>query len=316
MTGNEAKGRQKMAAGSAEQRNSDAGIASPPQFVSIGHFTHDVTEHGLILGGPAAYSSIAAGGLGLRVGVVSAVGEDFLHHGRFDGIPIAFVGAPRGKPPQGGSTTTFTNIYEDGVRRQVVKNVSALICPEHIPSEWLGAEIVYLCPVANEIHPDVVRLFPDSLIGVSPQGWMRQWDGRGQVSPCKWADASKVLPHVDVVVMSEEDIAPFPEIVNEYIELADMVVLTKGRRGSTLFRDGQQLDFPAFSANTVDPTGAGDVFATAFLSKFNQTHDIHKASIFANCTASFVVEKEGTQGIPELARVRSRLTSGSILERE
>ena len=305
MTENEARSR--------EQKSPDASI-TPPRFISIGHFTHDVTEHGLILGGAAAYSSIAARELGLRAGVVSSVGEGFLHFGRFDGIPLALIGATDGVPAKGSLTTTFSNIYEDGVRSQIVKNISAQIRPEHIPSEWLDAEIIYLCPVANEIHPDVIHLFPNSLIGASPQGWMRRWDDEGQVSQCKWGDALEVLPHVDVVVMSEEDIIPFPEIADEYAELADIVILTKGERGCTLFRDGQRSDSPAFAVNVIDPTGAGDVFATAFLSSFYQTRDMYEASVFANCAASFVVEKEGTEGIPDLAHVRSRLMSGSFPE--
>ena len=216
-----------------------------PQFVSIGHFTHDVTEDGLILGGAASYSSIAARELGWRACVVSAVGEDFLHLNRFDGIPLALVGSAHNSPSKGSLTTTFANIYENGVRRQILSATAAPICPDHIPWEWLDAEIVYLCPVANEIHPDVVHKFPNSLIGASPQGWMRQWDDSGRVMQRKWLDAAKVLPHVDVVIMSEEDIFPFPEIVEEYAELADIVVLTRGERGATLFRDGQHpiLDF-------------------------------------------------------------------------
>ena len=227
--------------------------------------------------------------------------------GRFDGIPLALAGATRDLPSEDSFTTTFTNTYENGVRSQILSGVASQICPEHIPLEWLDAEIVYLCPVANEIHPDIVNMFPNSLIGASPQGWMRQWDAEGRVSQHKWKYASQVLPHVDVVVMSEEDVAPFPEIVYEYAELADIVVFTRGERGATVFRNGQQFDSPAFATCVDDPTGAGDVFATAFLSNFHETRDVHEAAIFANCAASFVVEKEGTEGIPELARVRSRV---------
>jgi len=296
-----------------ENKSEDKKQEATPQFVSIGHFTHDITEDGLILGGAASYSSIAARRLGWRTGVVSAVGRDFLHLKRFDGIPIALAGTTRNLPPEGSLTTTFTNTYENGVRSQVLSGVASQICPEHIPPDWLNAEIVYLCPVANEIHPAVVNMFPDSLIGASPQGWMRQWDDDGRVSQRKWKDAPEVLPHVDVVVMSEEDITPFPEIVYEYAELADIVVLTRGEKGATLFQNGQQFDSPAFTTCTVDPTGAGDVFAAAFLGNFYQTRDVHKAATFANYAASFVVEKEGTEGIPDLARVRSRIceTSGS-----
>lgn len=295
-----------------KSRGSKANSAStiPPQFVAIGHFTHDVTERGLILGGAASYSTIAARELDLRCGVISAVGEDFLHYDRFYGVPLALVGATQRGVPAGELTTTFTNIYENGVRRQILKSVSATIHPEHIPPEWLGAEIVYLCPVADEVDPAIASMFPNSLIGVSPQGWMRQWDNEGRVSARKWKDASDVLPLIDVLVMSEEDIAPFPEVVDEYRELVKIMILTKGEKGSTLFHDGQSIDTPAFSTRTVDPTGAGDVFAAAFLNEFQRTRDLHKASVFANCAASFVVEKPGTEGIPDLDRVRSRMMSG------
>jgi 1D-myo-inositol 3-kinase len=282
--------------------------ASIIQFLAIGHFAHDVIKNGLILGGAAAYSSLAAKRLGLRAGVVSAVGRDFLHYEKLDGIPIALSG-----DPADNETTTFQNIYEDGVRRQMIRGVSAPIRSEHIPTEWLGAEIVYLCPVANEVDKSIVHKFPNSLIGVSPQGWMRQWDDQGRVSARKWRDAPDVLPHVDVVVMSEEDIAPFPEIVSEYIELAKIVILTRGDRGSTLFHAGKTISFPAFSVPTVDPTGAGDVFALAFLREFHRTGDLYKASVFANCTASFVVEKQGTEGIPDLEQVLSRLSRSNDL---
>jgi len=278
-----------------------------PQFVAIGHFTHDVTERGLILGGAASYSTISARGLGLRCGVVSAVGQDFLHYDRFDGIPLALAGATRQGVPAGQFTTTFTNIYENGVRRQILKSVSAPIRPEHIPSEWLSADIVYLCPVADEVDPAIASMFPDSLIGVSPQGWMRQWDDKGRVSARKWKDAANVLPLVDVLVMSEEDITPFPEVADEYREMTKIMILTKGEKGSTLFHNGQIMNTPAFPTNTVDPTGAGDVFAAAFLNEYHRTRDLNQASIFANCAASFVVEKRGTESIPDLDRIRSRL---------
>jgi sugar/nucleoside kinase (ribokinase family) len=109
--------------------------------------------------------------------------------------------------------------------------------------------------------------------------------------------------------MSEEDVSPFPGIVHEYADLTEIMVLTRGERGSTLFHNGYTVDFPAFSVSVVDPTGAGDVFAAAFLTKFRQTRDLHEASVFANCVASFVVEKPGTEGIPDLDRVRSRMAS-------
>jgi sugar/nucleoside kinase (ribokinase family) len=284
--------------------------SSKLEFLAVGHFTHDVTDRGLILGGAAAYSTLAAKKLGLRVGVISAVGGDFLHYDKLEDIALHLVNNAHNANSNADSrTTTFHNVYENGVRRQTLRSVSDPILPQHIPSEWLDSQIVYLCPVADEVHPDVVHKFPNSLIGISPQGWMRQWDAAGHVSPRKWKDAPKVLPNIEAVIMSEEDITPFPEIVDEYREMAKVVILTRGHRGSTLFHKGQTTDFPAYQTKVMDPTGAGDVFAVAFLSELRRSGDLRKASIFANCTASFVVEKKGTNGIPDLKSVQERMES-------
>ena len=86
MTKNRAKGKELRAESKIPSR-----LPNDIQFVAIGHFTHDVVGSELILGGAASYSSIAASGLGLRTGVISAVGADFLHYERFNGISLAFV---------------------------------------------------------------------------------------------------------------------------------------------------------------------------------------------------------------------------------
>jgi sugar/nucleoside kinase (ribokinase family) len=56
----------------------------------------------------------------------------------------------------------------------------------------------------------------------------------------------------------------------------------------------------------VDATGAGDVFATAFLIKFAQTRDIAQAAGFAHCAASFVVEGVGIDNLVGIEKVEER----------
>jgi len=282
------------------EKNNITNRTKPINFLAIGHFTHDVTESGLILGGAASYSSLTARKLDMQARVVSAVGKDFLHFDKLKDIPISLV-------KDTSQTTTFQNIYVNGVRTQTIKGVGAKIKAQHVPADWLDSEIVYLCPVADEVDQSVAKIFPNSLIGASPQGWMRQWDKEGLVYQRKWEDAEKLLPHLDALIMSEEDISGLPEVVDEYRKMAKIMVLTKGERGCTLYHEGKITDFPAFKTNVVDPTGAGDVFAVAFLRELYKTQDPYKASVFANCTASFVVEKPGIQGVPDLAQVKSRL---------
>jgi len=276
------------------------------QFLSIGHFTHDIVGDDLILGGASAYSSATARKMGLNTGVVTSVGKNFLHYDKLNEISL-YVKDTR--THENSQTTTFQNIYENGVRRQLIKGIAETIEASDIPDDYCNAEIVYLCPVANEVGLDVIKRFPKSIIGASPQGWMRRWDADGRVYAEKWHNASKIIPDIDILVMSEEDIAPFPDVINEYIALSRIMILTRGEKGSTLFFENRKIDFPAFKVKVIDPTGAGDVFATAFLIKYKQTMDPYESSIFANCVASFVVEKKGTDGIPNIEEIEERLAN-------
>ena len=51
-------------------------------------------------------------------------------------------------------------------------------------------------------------------------------------------------------------------------------------------------------AKEVDPTGAGDVFGTAFLLRYAETRDALVAARFANVVASMSVEAQGIDAIP------------------
>ncbi|MFL5694535.1 MAG: PfkB family carbohydrate kinase, partial [Ktedonobacteraceae bacterium] len=56
-----------------------------------------------------------------------------------------------------------------------------------------------------------------------------------------------------------------------------------------------------------DPTGAGDVFAAAFLCYLYKHNDPRAAVEFANCVASFSVEQVGIMGIPTMNMVKQKM---------
>jgi sugar/nucleoside kinase (ribokinase family) len=269
-------------------------------YVAVGHFTHDVTPHGPIIGGAASYSSITVRNLGFRARVVTSVSKDFRQDSPLlDCIDVSYRISD--------ATTTFNNIYTaSGLRQQYLLGVADKIDAEDIPPEWRAAQIAYICPVADEVDASVVNCFPNALIGATPQGWMRRWNNDGKVYPKKWKSAAAILPHVDVLVLSEEDIAAFPEELERFIELTKIVILTKGKKGATLYTEGRSIESSAYPATEMDPTGAGDVFAAAFLVKYRETQDIVPTLDFAHCVASFAVEAEGTRGIPTMAQVMQR----------
>ena len=145
-----------------------------------------------------------------------------------------------------------------------------------------NAPIVLLGPLAQEISPSFVSLFPRSagrIVAATPQGWLRRWDDDGRVWPTPWQEAEQVLPMLDVLILSHDDLLPFADgnrpaadaILSRWSLSVPLLVATDGRNGATLFQHGITEHFPAYPANEVDPTGAGDVFAAAFLAHLHRT---------------------------------------------
>lgn len=269
-------------------------------YVAIGHFCHDVTPDGKIIGGAASYSTITARNLGATPRVVTSTGPDFnlenplLHH-------IAI------HSEISDSTTTFENTYDArGHRTQQILGVAARLHAEHVPETWRNADVAYLCPVADEVDESVARCFGDSLVGATPQGWMRRWDETGRVYSKRWQATEAFLNQIDVLVLSEEDIEAHPADLDLYVACTPLVVLTRGALGAFLFMEGKRSDSAAYPAEEVDPTGAGDVFAASFLLEYHRTNDPYLALDFAHCVASFAIQAEGTLGIPDREQVLRR----------
>jgi len=276
-----------------------------PDFLVIGHITKDLLADGrFTIGGTVTYSSLTACNLGRETGIVTRA-DPALDLSRFAACGIAVHRLPS------PVTTTFENIYLDGTRYQYIRAVAAPIVPADVPAAWRAAPIVHLGPLAQELSRDMLVLFDQALIGVTPQGWMRRWDGTGLVRPVPWAEVEEVLARADVLVFSEHDVAGDVATIHRYAGLARIMVVTQGHRGCTVYVRGQRpRHFPAFPAHEVDPTGAGDVFAAAFLIKLRHTGDPYQAARYANCVASFVVETPGATGLPTPEQVAARMARG------
>ncbi len=73
------------------------------------------------------------------------------------------------------------------------------------------------------------------------------------------------------------------------------VVLTAGPRGCHIWWEGEELHVPAFDCEPRDLTGAGDVFAGAFLYGINHSLSPYDAAHRANFLASRVISQVGAR---------------------
>ncbi|HEY6406407.1 MAG TPA: PfkB family carbohydrate kinase, partial [Ktedonobacteraceae bacterium] len=118
-----------------------------------------------------------------------------------------------------------------------------------------------------------------------------------------------ILSHDDLLPFANGNRAEADALLASWSLQVPLLVATDGRHGATLFQHGQTERFQAYPAHEVDPTGAGDVFAAAFLCHLHKHGNPRAAVNFANCVSSFSVEKKGANGIPTMEMVMDRLYS-------
>jgi len=273
-------------------------VLEPVDYLVIGHLTVDLTPQGRRLGGTAAYSALTARSLGLRVGVVTVWGAE---------IPLAALADIPVVSFPSDQSTIFENRYLDTARVQYLIQRADGIEYYHVPEPWRSASIVHLGPVAQEIGPGFGRNFPDAWIGVTPQGWLRQWDDQGKVSPAEWPEASYVLERAGAAVISVDDVAGDEDRIDEMAAYCHVLAVTENRSGARVYWNGDVRRFHPPTVKEVDPTGAGDVFAAAFFARLFATRDPWEAGRFATHLSALSVTRPGLEGIPTQDEINSCL---------
>ncbi len=281
----------------------------PPQFLVIGHIVQDLAPDERAaapdwrLGGTTSYAALLATRLGLDTAVLTAAAADLTLEKALPGAEIVRVPSPQ--------STHFRNLYTAEGRVQQIPQRAATIKPDSLPDNWRRAEIVLLGPVAGEVDDAFAACFPQALLGVCAQGWLREIGPDNCVRPLppqRWR-AENVLRPAHVLFVADEDFPPSSAeaVLTGWSRQVEVLAYTRAERGAEICHRGTWRHIDAFPTEAVDPTGAGDVFAAAFLARYRETGDPWEAARFAACAASFVVEADGLDNTPDRTMIEARL---------
>ena len=144
-----------------------------------------------------------------------------------------------------------------------------------------------LGPVMGELEEAFAPVFHLSLLGIGAQGWLRRLGRDNRVRQIMPADfhAHQMLRHARALFLSDEDIPPGSPRPRSRTgrDHVQIIAFTRGYNGADICVRGNWRHIAAFPAKVVDPTGAGDVFAAAFLIRLWESGDVWKATRFAAC---------------------------------
>jgi hypothetical protein len=267
-------------------------------YLVIGHLACDLTPDGFRLGGTAAYSALMAKALGVRTGVVTAwAGE--LPLDQLAGIAVYSIPTEK--------STTFENVYTPDGRVQILHKHAPRIHYESVPEIWRRSAIIHIGPIAQEVDPIPGDGFSPKLLGLTPQGWMRNWNTDGRVTACPWEHSAEALAAAGAAVISIEDVSGDEDEIERMSLVSRVLAVTEGPAGARLYWHNDLRRFRAPLKKEVDATGAGDIFATAFFVRLYATRDPWEAARFATQLAAFSVTRAGLDGIPTQEEIQTCL---------
>ena len=178
-----------------------------------------------------------------------------------------------------------------------------------LPEAWRDATLGALAPVTGEVDPAFAAAFPETSLVALPQGWMRQRGKGGIVTPQPWEDADMVLPRVQALVVSHEDVEPFEKDALEWFQQVPVGAVTHGPDGAILFVNGERYGVEADVAwRWTRPARATSSRPRCSIG-YNRDGNAWDAAAMAACCAAASVEAEGVAGIPDRAGLEARLVA-------
>ena len=270
----------------------------PVDYLLVGHITQDLTDSGSRLGGTATFSGLTARILGHSVGIVTSCHTSTDFH-IYENIQICNFPSEE--------STTFRNISSEGSRTQYLYHKALPLDMTSIPAAWKKTPIIHLGPVANEIDSDIINHFPDSLMLLTPQGWLRQVDPQGKVHPIPWNLPPELTAKATAIVLSSEDIQDDEDQITELARHSNILIVTENKYGARVYWREDVRRFSAPQVDLVDATGAGDIFAAAFFSRLAQTRDPWESTRFAVKLSASSVTRSYLQSIPTKDEIASAL---------
>ncbi len=289
--------------------------------VPVGHFAIDSIllpdRHTpfVVLGGSAAYVSLAARRLETRVSVISKVGADFPEAYKWwlgqEGIDLSGI-----VKDEKAQTTRFELKYSNPPSDRLLKltNRAPPITVDDLPKS-LKADAIHIAPIAGEITYEVaekLKSFAD-VLSLDPQGLLRSFDEEGNVTLGSLTD-KRILSLIDIYKSSMTEIEavtglaePEPAIEAVHKLGAKIVIVTLGEDGAVVSTGDTTYYVPAYKPEKiVDPTGAGDAFIGGFLAEYVYGGNYLRCACVGSAAASLVVEGIGPTNFGDKAEIYRR----------
>jgi sugar/nucleoside kinase (ribokinase family) len=185
--------------------------------------------------------------------------------------------------PSDGKTLVYSNIVKNGHREQFT-STDSVIDPVAINDDIIkvlkSTDILIVAPLLPNISPQYIHeihkyISSDALTVLLPQGYYRKINKGEPVKVQRFIYADEILPHVDLLIQSDEDssnaFTTAREWTSKFTNLT--IIVSQNSHGASAFIRDNESHMPAKTARLgeiVNPVGAGDVLSAELAYSFKQ----------------------------------------------
>ena len=264
------------------------------------------TEH---FGGTGANLARIAASLGVQTALASHVGDDFpkdfMDALKKSGVDTTDVIKIRGQK------TPFIIMISDGDHNQIGFVDQAAVLTQEISP--IRTHTVDSCKF---VHIGTGR--PSYMLKVARRGKAKKktvcFDPAQEIHYVYTPESLKaIMQHCDVFFANSSELERAKSYLNlkkdvELLSYVDMIVNTRGKEGSRILTDDDEILVGTIPADrVVDTTGAGDGYRAGFYAGLSRSLHIEECAWVGAATASFIVENVGAQNkLPDWDMVQRR----------
>lgn len=264
--------------------------------------------------GPSPNAAVSCARLGLRVGLMSWLGDDQVGRQSLNYLANEHIDTKSVVVQKDSFSSTYYALRYGADRTILVKNEKYAYkwVPPAVKPEW-----IYLSLISSDSWPlhqsmlDYLEANPEVKLAFQPGTFHFKWGVE---------KLARVYGRAEIVIMNREEAvevtgAPYdvPRKLAEALHALGpkYVVITDGPQGSYAFSDDKLVTIPNYPdpAPPLDRTGAGDAFASTIVGGLALGHSFETALTWAPINSMSVVQQLGAQaGLLDKSQIQSYLT--------
>ncbi|HEX6689725.1 MAG TPA: 5-dehydro-2-deoxygluconokinase, partial [Burkholderiales bacterium] len=287
----------------------------------IGARLEDQTSFAKYLGGSPANTGVCASRLGLKVAMLTRVGDE--HNGRFvretlaaEGVDVSHVRTD----PRRLTALVFLSIKDRATFPLIFYRhdcADMAIAAEDFDAAFIGSAKALLVSGTHFSQPGIASVCLSAIeqarrsgtrvafdIDYRPVLWGLTPPGLGEkrfVASRPVTEAlQKILPHCDLVIGTEEEIHIAGGVEDTAAAITRIqgltratLVVKRGPLGCSVFSGTESLEHKGFPVEVFNVLGAGDGFAGGFLSAWLRELPLAECARRANACGAIVVSRHG-----------------------